>query len=263
MRVALFVTCLTESFYPRTAVAVVRVLEKLGCTVRFPREQTCCGQPMYNNGFHHDARDLARRMVRVFADDEYVVTPSGSCCAMVRCEYPHLFEHHPAELAQVQKLADKTYEFMEFLLRVLKVDLRQLNVQWPGKVTAHEACHLRGLNMQGQADQLMDQITGLEHVRLNHRDQCCGFGGTFALKFPEVSGPLVEDKVAAIRQSAADTVIVNDAGCALNISGACHRAGCHVKFKSLAEIIAEGMGLMEREQVSRGGRQERGEMHDE
>jgi L-lactate dehydrogenase complex protein LldE len=263
MRVALFVTCLTDTFYPRTGIAMVKVLEHLGCTVEFPQDQTCCGQPMWNNGFHPETRKLARRMCDVFADAEYVVTPSGSCAAMVRDYYPHMFappappgtgasedrgisEPDPEAHAAAVTLAGKTHEFVEFLLGVLKFDPAQAGVKWDGEVTYHYSCHLRGLGITDEAVRVMDGVDGLKHVPLKKADQCCGFGGTFAMKYPAVSGAMVRDKVGCIAQSKAPTCISNDAGCTMNIAGACRREGVDVEFKSLAEVLAEGLGLMER-----------------
>ncbi len=245
MKVSLFVTCLTDTFYPRAGIAVVKVLEKLGCEVEFPADQTCCGQPMFNNGYHDEARALARRMIQVFEHSECVVTPSGSCAAMVREHYPELLEGDHAFEEGAKELAGKTYEFVEFLVKVLKVDLRAIGVRLPGKATYHYSCHLRGLGMtDAHTVGLLRQIDGLEFVPLEKADQCCGFGGTFAMKFPQVSGELVRDKARCIAATGAKTVVVNDAGCTMNIAGACRREGMDVEFKHVAEVIAEGMWIV-------------------
>ena len=255
MRVSLFVTCLTDTFYPRTGIAVVKVLEKLGCTVEFPQAQTCCGQPMWNNGFHDETRDLAKRMIEVFESSEYVVTPSGSCAAMVRENYLEAFHGTGAHAdpqwhARAEKLAHKTYEFVEFLVKVLKVDLQTLGAAWDGKTTYHYSCHLRGLGVTDEAVRVMRQVKGLEYVPLPKMDQCCGFGGTFAMKYPAISGSMVRDKVECIASTGAGVCISNDAGCTMNIAGAARRGGSDVQFKSLAEILAESMGLLPREDVT-------------
>ncbi len=249
MRVALFVTCLADTFYPRNAIAVVKVLEKLGCTVDFPEAQTCCGQPMWNNGFHDETRKLARKMIEVFESADVIVTPSGSCAAMVRENYLEAFEniHDHDALAKAKALAAKTYEFVEFLVNVLKVDLASLGVKWDGKATYHYSCHLRGIGMTDEAVRVMKQIDGLEYVPLPKSDQCCGFGGTFAMKYPQISGAMVRDKVECIRGTKADYCVVNDAGCTMNMAGSAQRETCGVQFISLAEILAEGMGLLDRE----------------
>ncbi len=245
MKVSLFITCLTDTFYPRSGIAAVKVLEHLGCTVDFPQAQTCCGQPMFNNGFHTDARALAERMIRVFEHSEYVVTPSGSCAAMIRDNYPEIFHGDHAWEHAAQGLAGKTYEFIEFLVKVLKVDLKALGAKWSGDVTYHYSCHLRGLGVTDEAVQVMRQIEGLNFTPLEKAEQCCGFGGTFAVKFPEISGTMVRDKVGCIAATKAATVVSNDAGCTMNISGSCRREKVDVKFESLAEIVAESLGLME------------------
>ncbi len=246
MKVALFITCLTDAYFPRAGVAVVKVLEHLGHEVEFPRAQTCCAQPMFNNGFHPEARALARRLLDVFDPFETVVTPSGSCAAMIREHYPHLFEGHPTTLARARSLASRTFEFSEFLLKVLRVDLRSLDVRWQGDVTTHSACHLRALGLVGVSESLLDQVQGLSHVAPDNAEQCCGFGGTFSVKYPQISAGMVAEKVAGIRATHRATLVCNEAGCAMNIAGACRRAGTPVHVTSLAEIIAEGLGLLPR-----------------
>lgn len=245
MNVSLFVTCLTDSFYPRTAIAVVKVLEHLGCRVDFPADQGCCGQPLFNNGFEAQARALARRLVVAFEHSACVVTPSGSCAAMVRDYFGELLADDPAYGKAASALVDKTYEFVEFLVRVLKVDIHALGVKWPGRVTYHYSCHLRGIGMTDEAVRVLEAIEGVTYAPMEKHDQCCGFGGTFALKYPEISGTMVRDKVACIAATEAPTVVCNDAGCTMNIAGACRRAGSPVRFTSLAEMIAEGLGLIE------------------
>jgi len=247
MNVSLFVACLTETLYPRTGIAVVKVLEHLGCKVDFPSRQTCCGQPMWNAGFRDETEKLAKRMIGVFEDSECVVTPSGSCCAMVRDYYPEIFKGNPDWESPAKALVDKTYEFVELLIKVLKVDLRDLGVKWPGKATYHYSCHLRGIGIRDEVVTMLQQIEGLEYVQLEKMDQCCGFGGMFSVKYPPISGALVRDKVACIAATQAPVVIVNDAGCTMNIEGACRRENVDVKFMSLAEVIAEGLGLMEKD----------------
>jgi len=256
MKIALFITCLTDTFYPRTGIAVVKVLEKLGCQAEFPEQQTCCGQPMWNNGYSSEARQLARRMIETFDNYEYVVTPSGSCAAMIRDYYEQIFENDPAWQSRAKAFANKTYEFIEFLVKILNVDLRQHNVRWQGRATYHYSCHLRGIGVTNEAVQVINQIDGLEYVPLEKADQCCGFGGTFAMKYPKISGEMVRDKVNCIGNTKAQTVVSNDAGCTMNLSGSCRREQLDVAFKSLAEIIAEGMGLLEREAAPPDTRQE-------
>ena len=249
MDVSLLVTCLTDTFYPRVGEAVVRVLEHFGCRVDFPADQTCCGQPMYNTGCHTDAAALARRTVDVFEGAECVVTPSGSCCAMIRDYYPSLLEADPRYQPRCERFVDRTYEFTEFLLQRLGADLRSAGCRWPGdeqsaRVTYHYSCHLRGLGMRDEAVRLLRQIEGIELVDLEKTEQCCGFGGTFAVKYPHISGAMVGDKVDCVERSGAEVLVCNDGGCTLNIEGALHRRARPVVTKHIAEIIAEGLGLM-------------------
>lgn len=245
MQVSLFITCLGDSYYPRAGIAAVKVLEHLGCRVDFPAAQTCCGQPMFNNGMPEEARKLAARMIRVFEGSEHIVTVSGSCAAMIRDYYPGLFEHDETLRAAAAAFAARTFEFAEFLVKVLRVDLAALGCRWPGRVTYHYSCHLRGLGLTDEAVRLLRQIGGVDFVPLDNSEQCCGFGGTFASKYPDISGAMVRDKVAAIRASGASTVVSSEPGCTMNIAGACRRESCSVAVKSLPEIIAEGLGLMD------------------
>jgi L-lactate dehydrogenase complex protein LldE len=200
---------------------------------------------MFNNGFTNEARDLALRFIELFEPFEAVVTPSGSCAAMIRDHYAHLLAEEPAH-QRARALQSRTYEFCEFLTKVLRVDLGNLDVEWQGDVTAHSACHLRGLGLVGVAEQLLGTVPGVNLVPLDKAEQCCGFGGTFAVKYPEVSGGMVADKVSGIRATGCRTVVCNEAGCGMNIEGACRRAGLPVQMTSVAEIIAEGLGLMKR-----------------
>lgn len=243
--VAFFVTCLADNFYPRSAIAAVRVLERFGCRIEFPETQTCCGQPMFNNGLEEQARDLARRMIEVFSPYSHVVTPSGSCCAMVREYYPSLFAAGSAERTAADSLAGRTYEFAEYLTRVLRVDFDALRLRWTGRVTYHWSCHLRGLHMPPDTvEGIMRLIEGCEYAPLEKIEQCCGFGGTFAMKFADVSGAMVHDKVDCIGRTGAAWLVSNDAGCTMNIAGACRRRGVAVESISLAEILAEALDLM-------------------
>ena len=250
MTIALFITCLTDQFYPRSGIAVVKVLEHLGHRVVFPEAQTCCGQPMFNNGYHADARDLARRMIRVFGDYEAIVTPSASCAAMIRQHYPSLFVDGSDERSQAEAFAKKTYEFVEYLVKVHDIDLRALDVKWQGRATYHYSCHLRGLGVHDESEQLIGHVQGMEYQPLSQPQQCCGFGGTFAVKYPQISTAMVRDKVGDIRQTGARTLVCNEAGCSMNIAGACRRDGLDIRTKSLAEIIAEGLGLLDSESGS-------------
>src|SRR5689334_9094072 len=173
MRVSLFVTCLTDQFYPEVAVAVVRVLNRLGVAVDFPQDQTCCGQPAMNSGYIDEARSVAAHMIDVFDGAEAVVTPSGSCCAMVREYFPHLFEHDAGMHARAVRLADRTFEFVEYLDKVLRVDWSRWNLTYDAVATYHYSCHLRGIGMTDEATRLLSRIRGIEYRPLEKLEQCC------------------------------------------------------------------------------------------
>lgn len=241
--VALFITCLTDQFYPRVGVAVTKVLERLGCTVHFPDAQTCCGQPFYNNGYHDEARALARKWVEDFEPYPFVVTPSGSCCSMVREQFPRLLDGDHAYEHALRKLLERTYEFTEFLTKVLEVDVSKLKLPEPRTVTYHYNCHLRGLGIRDEGLKLLKALGNVNYVPMEKTDQCCGFGGTFAVKYPAISGAIVEDKVQCIAATGAELTLSNDAGCTMNIAGMCHRRGVRTRVTHVAELLAEAMGL--------------------
>jgi L-lactate dehydrogenase complex protein LldE len=241
--VALFVTCLTDQFYPHVGIAVTKVLEHYGCDVVFPEQQTCCGQPFYNNGYPEQTKELAKRMVEIFEPFEYVVTPSGSCCAMVREHFPHLFHGDHAWESGVHRITSRTFEFVEFLDKVLKVDLSALRLPEPETLTYHYTCHLRGIGVKDEGVRLLKQMGNVEFRAMEKTDQCCGFGGTFAVKYPAISGAIVEDKVKCIQATAAATTICNDAGCTMNISGMCNRAGVKTRVRHIAELMCEALGM--------------------
>ncbi len=241
--VALFITCLTDQFYPHVGIAVTRILERFGCTVRFPESQTCCGQPFFNNGFHPEARELAKRFIEVFEPYDYIVTPSGSCCAMVREQFHQLLGGEHAWEHAMQKVCSHTYEFVEFLDKVLKVNLSELALPQEQSITYHYTCHLRGIGVKDEGVRLLRQIGNIDFRPMEKTDQCCGFGGTFAIKYPAISGAIVEDKVQCIADTKAQTLICNDAGCTMNIAGMCHRRGMSTRVKHIAELMAEAMGI--------------------
>jgi L-lactate dehydrogenase complex protein LldE len=241
--VALFITCLTDQFYPQVGVAVTKILEHYGCRVHFPAAQTCCGQPFFNNGFHPEARELAKKFIAVFEPYSYVVTPSGSCAAMVREQFEQLLKGDAAWEAGMHKVVSGTYEFVEFLDKVLKVDLRGLRLAEKEEITYHYTCHLRGIGVKDEGVRLLKQIGNVDFKPMEKTDQCCGFGGTFAIKYPAISGAIVEDKAQCIADTGAKTLICNDAGCTMNIAGMCHRRGMGVRTRHIAELIALAMGI--------------------
>lgn len=243
MNVALFVTCLTDTFYPRVGLAVVRVLRHFGCRVRFPAQQTCCGQPAYNSGFHAEAAHLVHRMARVFAGEELIVTPSASCAALVRDHGPQLLDEDPVLQVEVARLAERTCEFHTFLRDELGVDPAE-HVRFDEPVTYHYPCHARSLYTP------LDLYNWLapdrNDVRVPERpDLCCGFGGVFAVEFPEISGTMLADKLAQLSATGAELVISNEAACTLQMSGGARRRGLPLRFTHLAEALAESLGLME------------------
>jgi len=242
MRVSLFVTCLTDLYYPEVAACVVRVLRRLGIDVDFPDQQTCCGQPALNSGMLDDARAVAARMIDVFEDAELVVSPSGSCTSIIREHYPFLFEEDPDMLARAKALGEKSFEFVEFLQKKLKVDWAPWKLRFPGVATYHYSCHHRGIGMSpAEVPRLLKQIEGLEYRPLDKIEQCCGFGGTFSVKSPVISGAMTRDKVACIKKTGADLVVINEGGCTMNIIGCCHREGVNVKPIHIAEILDKAM----------------------
>lgn len=247
MNVALFITCLTEQFAPRAGVAATLVLERLGCRVHFPTAQTCCGQPMFNTGHHADAAVLARRWIHVFEGFDAIITPSGSCAAMMKVHAPEMLRDDPEYATRAKVVAGKTYEFVEFLSRVLRVDLAGMGARHDSSATIHPACHLRELGLMDEPAGVLAQIKGLELHPLPSRDECCGFGGAFSVKHPAISGKMVENKVASVASTRSDALVCSDAGCAMNIDGACRKRGVRQRIISAPELIAESLGLLERE----------------
>ncbi len=235
MNVSLMVTCLGDALFPDVGVATVRLLRRLGVAVDFPAAQTCCGQPHFNSGFRDDARDLARHTIAAFDNGQLVVTPSGSCAAMVKLEYPELFHGDSAWHARAADLAGRIHELSDFLVNVLKVE--DVGARFEGKVTYHMACHLRGLGLVTEPERLLRRVRGLEYVPLERADECCGFGGSFAVRFPGISGAMVNDKVGFIEKSGASAVVATDAGCLMNIAGCLRRRGSAVRALHLAQVL--------------------------
>ena len=235
----LFVTCVVDQLYPNVGVSVVKVLRKLGVTIGFPEEQTCCGQPVYNTGFSQQARTLAMRVLDQFRDTEYVVVPSGSCAATIRVFYLELFADDPELLAQAKALSAKTYEFSEFLINVLKVEnAADCGTTFEGTAAYHPSCHLlRELGVRSGPQKLLASVPGLEQKELEGSAICCGFGGTFSVKFPHISEGMVTDKIANVQASGADTLVSCDMSCLMNISGALNRQGSDIKVRHLAQIL--------------------------
>ena len=236
-RVALFVTCLVDLYRPTIGFAAIRLLEDAGCQVEVPRAQTCCGQPAYNSGDTGTARDLARGILEAFGGYDYVVAPSGSCGGMVRHHMPHLFDNDPNLRAQADALAARTYELTSFLVDVLGIS--QLPARPGGMtVTYHDSCSgLRELGIKEQPRRLLESA-GVTVKEMSDPEVCCGFGGTFCVKYPDISVRMASDKVADIVATGAPAVLAGDLGCLLNIAGRLKRAGHATQTRHVAEVLA-------------------------
>jgi len=239
-RVALFVTCLVDLWRPTVGFAAIRLLELAGCHVEVPRAQTCCGQPAYNSGDRASARDLCRGLIEAFIGYDYVVAPSGSCAGMLRHHLPHLFDDDPNLRPRADALGAKVYELTSFLVDVMKLDPASLP-RHAGRVTYHDSCSgLREMGVKEQPRALL-RGAGAEIVEMSDPEVCCGFGGTFCVKYPAISTRMVADKAADIARTGAPLVLAGDLGCLLNIAGRLSREGRGVAVRHVAELLA-GMG---------------------
>ncbi len=237
--VQLFITCLLDSLYPATAEAVVRVLQRAGVLVEIPLGQTCCGQPAYNAGMRHEAAPIARHLIEVFEHSSGpIVVPSGSCAAMIRIGYMELFANDPDWLHRARQLAERTFEFTEFLVDYLGVT--DLGARWPGKLTYHSSCHLlRELGVDEQPRRLLNAVKDAELVELPFSTDCCGFGGVFSVEYPEISTAMLARKIQNIESAGAPTVVACDAGCITNIEGGLHRKGLPQRVVHIAEVLSQ------------------------
>jgi L-lactate dehydrogenase complex protein LldE len=236
VKITLFIPCFVDQVQPKVGVGVVRVLERLGHTVEYPEAQTCCGQPAFNSGHWDEARSVASHALEVFRDAEVIVTPSGSCGAMMRVFYPQLFAGTPRE-AEARRLAGRVYEFSEFLVR--KLGVTDVGAEFPGRVTFHDGCHsLREMGIRREPRELLRHVRGLELVEMDPPETCCGFGGTFAVKFPMISSAMGEGKCAAIAGTRADYVVSLDPSCLLHIGGLLQKQQRPLPCLHLAEVLA-------------------------
>ena len=236
-RVGLFVTCLVDLYRPTVGFAAIRLLERAGCQVEVPRTQTCCGQPAYNTGDRATARDLAGGILDAFGGFDYVVVPSGSCGGMLREHLPHLFDDDPNLKARAAALAAKTFELVSFLVDVMGV--ATVEAAYAGTVMYHDSCAgLRELGVQAQPRALLGSVAGLTLAELAGPDVCCGFGGTFCVKYPDISTRMVSDKTRDIVATGGDTLLAGDLGCLLNMAGRLEREGSAVKVRHVAEVLA-------------------------
>ena len=239
MQVGLFVTCLVDMMRPSIGFAALRLLEEAGCQVVVPSTQTCCGQPGWNSGDRASTRALAEKLLDEFEHCQYVVVPSGSCGGMIRSHYPDVFAGEPAMAARVAKLAAKTYELTDFLVNVAKVYMVPGNFQ--GTLTYHDSCSgLRELGVKSQPRELLAMMPGATLKEMRDCEACCGFGGTFAIKFGNVSTKIANDKCEAVAESGADTLVLGDLGCMLNIEGRMRTRGDSTKVMHVAEALVAG-----------------------
>ena len=229
------VTCLADVFYPEVGEKIVRLLRGLGVTVQFPAGQTCCGLPLFNSGYHADAAAVARRTLALFGDAEQVVVPSGSCAWMVKHEYPGLMTD-PADRTAAERLAGRTHELSQFLVK--RLGRRRFRSAVGGRLTYHDSCHLlRGLHESESPRALLRDLAGSEFVELPGSDECCGFGGSFSVRLPEVSTAILDKKLASVEATGADAVVACDAGCLMQMRGGLSRRGSRVRALHLAEVL--------------------------
>ena len=241
-RVGLFVTCLIDLYRPNVGFAAVKLLEDAGCTVEVPRAQTCCGQPAMNNGDYATARDIAKQVVVAFEGYDYVVGASGSCMGTIKAHYPDLFKEDPEWLVRTNELSVRSYELLSFLTDVMGVEGVQASYQ--GTVTYHDSCSgLRELSIKQQPRKLLGSVDGLAIEEMDNSETCCGFGGTFCVKYPEISTRLVSDKVEGIEKTQATTLLGGDMGCLLNMSGRLKRLNKNLRVYHVAEVLADMAAL--------------------
>lgn len=240
MKASIFITCICDSMYPQVGESMVRVLEKLGVELDFPPEQTCCGQPALSSGYWEDAKPVAETMLTAFKNSEYVVAPAGSCITAVKEYYPALFAKSPEQYRQAKELIGKLYEFSEFVVKVLKKD--DVGASFPHRVTYHSSCHARRfLNTDEYIHALLKNVQAIDYVPLPHEEACCGFGGTFAVKLPEISEAMVDEKVRNILETKADVLIGTDLSCLMNITGRLRKQKSGIRVMHMAELLDEGM----------------------
>ena len=237
IRVALFVTCLVDQFRPTVGFATLKLLEEHGCAVDAPSAQTCCGQPAWNSGDRATAQRIARQVIETFEGYDHVVAPSGSCAGTIVKDYPAMFANEPVWRARAEALAAKTHEIVSFLVDVLGVE--RVDTAFVGTATYHDSCSgLRGLGVKAQPRKLLASVEGLSLREMKDAEVCCGFGGTFCVKYPDISNKMVEDKTAAISATGADVLLAGDLGCLMNLAGKLKREGRDVAVRHVVEVLA-------------------------
>jgi L-lactate dehydrogenase complex protein LldE len=236
-RVGLFVTCLVDMMRPSVGFAAVRLLENAGCTVEVPQAQTCCGQPAYNSGDRKTAADLALGVIAAFEPYDHVVVPSGSCAGMIACHYPLLFAEGSPQRRRAEAMAAKTHELISFLTDVMGVT--GVDAAYDGKVTYHDCCSgLRELQIKAQPRHLLGSVKGLELVEMGEPEICCGFGGTFCIKYPQISNDMADKKVSDAEATGAGLLLAGDLGCLMNMAGKLKRRGSPLQVRHVAEVLA-------------------------
>lgn len=236
-KVALFVTCLVDAMRPTVGFATVKLLEDAGCEVVVPESQTCCGQPAHNSGDRKDAAELAKRVIAAFEGYDHAVAPSGSCASQIVKHYPTLFAEGDPWKARAEALAAKTHEITSFLVDVMGVT--STGASFAGAVTYHDSCSgLRDLGIQAQPRTLLGAVEGLTLVEMTNADVCCGFGGTFAVKYPDLSGAIVSKKIENVAASGAPTLLAGDLGCLMNMAGKLSREGSAIEVRHVTEVLA-------------------------
>lgn len=239
MKVSLFITCIGDAVYPRVGEAMVRLLARYGVRLEFPPVQTCCGQPAFNSGYWDEARDVAKTILEAFEDSDFVIAPSGSCIEMIH-QYPKLFEHDAVLHSKAVYLQKKSYEFSQFLVQVMGIT--DVGAVFPHKVTYHPSCHgSRLLGVKDEPLELMRNVKGLELVPLPHAEDCCGFGGTFAVKMADISGAMVTEKADHVKETEAEVLVGLDMSCLMNIAGNLRYRNEPVRVMHLAELLYEGV----------------------
>ncbi|HEV2000752.1 MAG TPA: (Fe-S)-binding protein [Xanthobacteraceae bacterium] len=235
-RVGLFVTCLVDLIRPRIGFAAAKLLADAGCDVEVPG-QTCCGQPAFNSGDRATTRTIAQQVIVAFEAYDYVVAPSGSCAGMLRVHYPELFAGDPAWAARADRFAARVHELISFLVDVMGV--ARVDAIYDGTVTYHDACSgLRELGVKAQPRKLLATVTGLSLAEMQDADVCCGFGGTFCVKYPDISNAIVEKKAGRVAETGAPTLLAGDLGCLMNMAGKLQRMGKPVAVRHVAEVLA-------------------------
>jgi L-lactate dehydrogenase complex protein LldE len=236
MKVTAFVTCLVDTIYPNVGVSMVKLLERLGVKVGFRREQTCCGQPAFNAGHWDEARMLAKNFLDLYENDEHIVVPSGSCTSMIKKFYHELFANKPSINERMEKLVPRVHELSDFLVNVMRVE--DVGAVYNGKVTYHDSCHLlRELRLSAEPRRLIRAVRGATLCEMKESTTCCGFGGLFSVKFADISGGMLNDKIRSIQESGTDAVVATDMGCLMHIEGGLKRQSIPVRTMHIAELL--------------------------